>query len=294
MYQQMKYFVAVVDEHNFTRAAANCNISQSAISQQIKELEAAVGVPLLKRQGRSFVVTPAGHYFYQHAQKILAQVADLLIGTRQVANQEAEAYVLRLGYLATFGTQEFLKAVADFSQEFPKVKVNVTSGTHEHLFELLRNGQIDLNFSDQRRALSAEYQNEFLTATTFQAVVPQGQFTGQDHLTTSELADLPCILAVSEQQAAAEEEYCQNVLGVQSPFRLAATLDEAQMMVAANQGFTIVNSRTANQVNPDVVQVIPLYNGAAPLHQKYYAYWKQDNSGYYIESFAKKLKEQFD
>ena len=69
MYSQMQYFIAVVDEHNFTRAAENCNISQSAISQQIKELEATIGVKLLDRHGRSFDVTPAGQHFYQHAER---------------------------------------------------------------------------------------------------------------------------------------------------------------------------------------------------------------------------------
>lgn len=63
MFQQMKYFIAVVEEHNFTRAASKCHISQSAISQQIKELEEKVGTSLVKRVGRSFTLTPAGQYF---------------------------------------------------------------------------------------------------------------------------------------------------------------------------------------------------------------------------------------
>lgn len=289
----MKYFIAVVDEHNFTRAAENCNISQSAISQQIKELENTVGVKLLDRKGRSFKVTPAGQYFYQHAQEILGQVDRVVDNTRQIANQEEEEYVLHLGYLVNFGTQEFLQAVASFSKRFPKVKVNITSGMHEHLFDLLRSDKIDLDFADQRRALSSEYQNEFLTETDFMAVLPQGQFTDQDYVTTAELADLPCILVVGTAQEAAEEEYCRDVLGVQSPFRTAATFGEAQMMVATNQGFTIVNGRTIGQVDQNVVHSMPLYNGKTPLHQKYYAYWKQDNSGYYIEAFADILKEQF-
>lgn len=293
MYQQMRYFIAVVDEHNFTRAAEKCNISQSAISQQVKELESTVGVKLLDRQGRSFKVTPAGQYFYQHAQGILSQVDQVVASTRQIANQEAEEYVLRLGYLVNFGTQEFLQAVASFSKRFPEVKVNITSGMHEHLFELLRSDKIDLDFSDQRRALSSEYQNEFLTETDFMAVLPPSQFEDHDHVTTTELADLPCILVVGTAQEAAEEEYYRDVLGIRSPFRTAATFGEAQMMVATNQGFTIVNGRTVDQIDENVVHSLPLYNGTAPLHQKYYAYWKQDNSGYYIETFADMLKEQF-
>ena len=64
-------------------------------------------------------------------------------------------------------------------------------------------------------------------------------------------------------------------------------------MVATNQGFTIVNGRTISQLDQNVVHSMPLYNGKTPLHQKYYAYWKQDDSGYYIEAFADTLKEQF-
>ncbi|WP_229564607.1 LysR family transcriptional regulator [Pediococcus pentosaceus] len=78
MFQQMQYFIDVVDAHSFTQAAADDNISQSAISQQIKELENNLGVLLLKRQGRSFEITPAGQYFYQHSRDVLGQVKKLL------------------------------------------------------------------------------------------------------------------------------------------------------------------------------------------------------------------------
>jgi DNA-binding transcriptional LysR family regulator len=218
----------------------------------------------------------------------------LVAETRQVVKDQQEEYVLRLGYLRNFGTQEFLQTVAKFSQKFPQVRVKIKSGLHEDLFEMLRNDKIDLNFSDQRRALSNEYQNEFLTATDFMAVIPQGLFDGQQKVTTAELADLPCILLGDNTQKAAEEGYCRDVLGIKSQFATAATFDEGQMMVAAGQGFLIVNSRTKDQVNTAINQLVQLYNGESPLQQKYYAYWKQDNSGYYIETFAEMLKEQFE
>lgn len=289
----MRYFIAVVEEHNFTRAADNCHISQSAISQQIKELENTVGTPLLDRKGRSFELTPAGQFFYQRAQQLVADLDQLVTNTRQLAKKERDEYVLHLGYLMNFGTQEFLQAVAQFSQKYPQVKVNIKSGMHEDLFKLLRDDKIDLDFADQRRALSDEYCNEFLTETDFMAVLPKGRFAGQDRVSTDDLADLPCIIVAGQAQEAQEQEYCRDVLGVRSQFMDAATLDEAQMMVTTGQGFTIVNGRTKGQLDTSVVDVLPLYNGQQPLHQKYYAYWKQDNSGYYIEGFAQLLKEQF-
>jgi DNA-binding transcriptional LysR family regulator len=294
MDQQMRYFIAVVDEHSFTRAAVKCNISQSAISQQVKELENTLGVKLLERKGRSFSVTSAGQYFYHHSKAIIGDLDNLIVKTQQIVKDQHEEYVLRLGYLVNFGTQEFLQAVSRFSKEFPQVRVRIKSGIHEELFELLRNDKIDLNFSDQRRALSNEYQNEFLTAANFMAVIPQGRFNGRKRVTTAELADLPCILIVGKEEKTQEERYCQDVLGVKSQFLSASTFDEGQMMVAAGQGFLIINSRAEKRVDTSINQVIPLYNGKNPLQQKYYAYWKRDNSGYYIETFAEILKKQFE
>lgn len=292
MLQQMKYFIVVVDQHNFTRAAEECNISQSAISQQIKELENTVGVELLQRKGRSFKLTAAGKYFYQHAQEIVEEVDKLLADTKRVAAQQEDEYVLRLGYLVNFGSKEFLQAVAQFSKTYPDVRVKINSGMHEDLFNLLRNDKIDLDFSDQRRALSVGYINEFLTETDFMAVVPI-DFTAGDKVTTDDLVDLPCVIVAGSTQEASEEAYYRDVLGVKSQFLTASTGDEAQLMVASNQGYLIANSRTISLINQDVTKVVPLYNDGVPLRQKYYAYWKKDNSGYYIEKFADILKEQF-
>lgn len=63
MLNQVRYFQAVVRLGSFTRAAEECNISQSAISQQVKALEQELGVVLLERAGRSFSLTPAGELF---------------------------------------------------------------------------------------------------------------------------------------------------------------------------------------------------------------------------------------
>lgn len=292
MYQQMKYFIAVVEQHSFTKAAVECNISQSAISQQIKELENTVGVELITRKGRSFELTEAGKYFYQHAQKIVEEVEQLLTDTKQIATHQEDEYVLRLGYLINFGSREFLQAVAQFSKKYPNVKVKINSGMHEYLFDLLRNNKIDLDFSDQRRALSDEYNNEFLTETDFMAVVPRN-FEASDKVTTNDLADLPCVIVAGSVQEAEDEAYYRDVLGIKSQFITASTGDEAQLMVASNQGYLIANSRTIDLINQDVTKVVALYNGDTPLHQKYYAYWKKDNSGFYIEEFANILKEQF-
>ena len=72
--KQMLYFKAVVDKMNFYEAAEICNVSQSAVSQQIKSLEEELGVLLLKRHNRSFSLTEAGKIFYRRATVILSDI----------------------------------------------------------------------------------------------------------------------------------------------------------------------------------------------------------------------------
>lgn len=70
--RQLDYFVKVVENNSFTKAAAQAYISQSAISQQIQALEKDLGVDLMVRQHRSFALTPAGEYLYRHAPPALS------------------------------------------------------------------------------------------------------------------------------------------------------------------------------------------------------------------------------
>lgn len=291
MFQQMQYFIAIVKNHSFTQAAVDCHISQSAISQQMKELENRLGITLIKRKGRSFEVTEAGQYFYIHSQDILADVDQLVENTIKIEkNDEAE---LRVGYLRSFGTTEFLQTVSEFTQEFPKVKIKISSGTHEDLYELLRTGQIDLDLSDQRRALSNEYQNEFLTASDFMVAVNHSLPVDTDKIEIADLVDRPCILIIDGTQQAAEEAYYRDVLGVRSEFVRAQNYDEAQMLIASNQGYLIINQRMQSQLDQEIVKMLPLFKGNRNLVQNYYAYWQADNSGYYIETFAELLKQNF-
>ena len=291
MFQQMQYFIAIVKNHSFTQAAVECNISQSAISQQMKELESNLGVQLLERKGRSFEVTKAGQYFYTHSQDILEDVNQLVDNTVKLVKDEQVE--LKVGYLKNFGTTEFLKTVSKFSKDFPQVKIKITSGNHEELFELLKSGQIDLNFSDQRRALSNTYVNEFLTNSKFMLAISRNGFSDdRTAMEISELADIPCILITDNDQKKTDEEYFREILGVRSDFILAKNYDEAQVLVASNQGYMIINDRT-QQLDTDIVKTVDLMNNKQLMIQNYYAYWKTDNSGYYIESFADLLKNSF-
>ncbi len=124
--------------------------------------------------------------------------------------------------------------------------------------------------------------------------VSKTSFAGDiDQINAAQLVDVPCILITDSDHQATEETYYREILGIKSEFRLVENYDEAQMLVASNQGYLIVNSRTKGQLDAQIVKTVKLVNDSRELIQKYYAYWKTDNSGFYIESFADLLKQNF-
>ncbi|MBD5430193.1 LysR family transcriptional regulator [Lactobacillus sp.] len=295
MFNQIRYFISVVKNKNFTKAAEECHISQPAISQQIKELESELGVQLLERTGRSFTVTRAGKYFYNHSQDLLNNLNELISETKEIGNQKEEPFILHAGYLRNFGTSEFLRAVSEFSTEFSDVQLKITSGSHEKLFNMLEEDKLDIAFSDLRRAPSNKYVNKFLTSSNFEVLINKKQVdANQTKVESQALRDLPCILIVGPNEQGDEEKYYQDVLNISGDFVTASTYDEAIMMATLNQGYLIINDRVKDTItlNDDLVS-LPLYNGDQQLSQEYYAFWKADNSGYYIESFFDILEKQF-
>ncbi|MGQ5709528.1 LysR family transcriptional regulator [Lactobacillus sp. PSON] len=296
MFNQIKYFISVVKNKNFTKAAEECNISQPAISQQIKELEAELGTQLLERSGRSFTLTRAGKYFYKYSQDILDNVEILIKETQKIGNQKMAPYVLHAGYLRNFGTKEFFAAVKQFSNEYPDAKLNITSGSHEKLYHLLEDNKLDIALNDLRRAPSEKYINKFLASSSFEVVINKKYIdSNRTRVQMKDLADLSCILVVNSSEQDDEEHYYRDILGVEGDFLITDTYDQAILMATLGQGYLVVNDRTKKQIsnNPDLV-TLPLYNGGEKMEQKYYAFWKADNSGYYIESFFDILKKQFE
>lgn len=296
MFNQIQYFISVVKNHNFTRAAEECHISQPAISQQIKELEGTLGVKLLERKGRSFNVTPAGEYFYQHGQDLIKNLNSIINRTKEIGNKKKQPYILRAGYLRNFGTSEFIEAVSKFSKEYPDVQVKITSGSHEKLYDLLKNDKIDFAFNDLRRAPSSSYVNDFLTKSTFEVILSKNIFPDKkETIKANDLKDLPCILIVGSNEEPAEEDYYRDILGVRSSFITAITYDEAAVMAASGQGYLLMNDRTSKVIqNQDTLKCLTFLNNEQEMPQNYYAFWKANNSGFYIETFAEILKQQFE
>lgn len=292
MIKQIKYFQAVVRCKSFTEAAEECFISQSAISQQIQALEHELGVKLLNRENRKFSLTPAGEHFYQKSLVLMADFEKLCQETVRIANKDNAE--LCIGYLKCYGGQEFRLAVAEFSEKYPDVSVHIINGNHEDLYDSLRSGGVDLILSDQRRAFSDEYVNFILTTSEcYIEIAARNPLASLESIETDDLKNIPCILIASPEQQENERTYYQEIVGIKGDFLFAGNLEEARLLVIGGKGFMPIEGGENEPGFAAALRRILLTRKGKPIKRNYCAFWKTDNSGYYIEEFADILKSKF-
>ncbi len=293
MLRQIKYFQAVVRNKSFSEAAEECHISQSAISQQIKALEAELGFPLLERHNRKFVLTLAGEHFYRKSLLLIADYEQICREAAKIAR--GDAAVLKIGFLRSYSSPEVHQALEEFSAKYPGISVQLLYGNHEELFTLLRTGSVDLVLNDQRRAFSDEYINLILaTSRMYIALAARNPVASLSSVTVQELKNIPCILVASKEQQAIEKEFYQTIIGIQGEILYAENLEEARMMVISGQGFLPMEGSSQSMPFGVSIRRVPLFCGEEQITRNYCLFWKKDNSGYYVEEFADILQRKFE
>lgn len=290
--KQMKYFVSVVKNNSFTVAAEECYISQSAISQQIKILEDEIGTELLKRENRHFTLTPAGEYFYKQSLAMIDEEERIKQTTLRIANQDNNR--LRVGYINCYGGLEMHIAIAEFASYHPNMDIDIVTGNHEKLYELMKNNKVDLVLNDQRRALSNEYINFHLfTCYSYIEISERSSLNGLKEVSLEELKQVPCILVASEDQQEIEKEYYQNTLGFSGNIIFVENLEQGRVLVAGNKGFMPIEYMPNMKSNGGRIVSIPLIRNGQQIERNYYAFWKKESTNVYKEEFAKILHDTF-
>jgi hypothetical protein len=175
------------------------------------------------------------------------------------------------------------------------VSISIINGNHEDLYDALRIGSVDLILNDQRRAFSDEYVNCILgTSECFIEVAGSNPIALRESVEVQELKSMPCILVASTGQKENEQKYYHDIVGIQGEFVFAENLEEARMLVVGGKGFMPVEGLASSVQFGVTMRRIPLLRGGKPIRRNYCAFWKADNSGYYIEDFAEILKSKFE
>ena len=286
----MEYFIAVVENMSFTKAAAQCFISQSAISQQIHALEEEIGVTLLNRKKRSFSITPAGEYFYRHAKEVVAHVEDVCKKTKEI---EEDEMVLTIGYLRGYEGKEVREAIIEFSKRYPEVKVSLLRGNHEELYHDIKSGKASLVISDQRRVFHEDYLNfHLLHVDVYVELSLHHPLAKQERIDVEDLSAYSCILVASKEQQEIEQEFYEHILGIKSTFVFVNDIEEAKLLVSINRGVLPMEKMDVGDGEQADTLSKALYKNGNPLQRNYCAFWPKKCTNNYIEAFADILRKK--
>jgi len=133
--RHLRYFVAVAEAENVSRAAAKLHVSQPGISRQIRDLEAEIGFQLLERSAKSVCLTAAGKVFLAEAREVLLRAGAAVNKARDVA--QGGSGEIHVGYAPSLTVQILPAALRKFQERFPRVRVALHDlSTEEMLAQL--------------------------------------------------------------------------------------------------------------------------------------------------------------
>jgi len=238
--RQLQYFIAVAEEGTVSGAAQSLSISQSSVTEAIKELESDLGVALFERHRRGLSITHKGHQFYRHATRILADVQD----ARQsfAAESAAPPSHLSLGVTSLVAGYVLSDLLARFRRAYPGVSVSAIEDNGDYLEHLLIGGELDVavmvisNLRD-RNALQAE----IFETSPYRLWLPLGhRLASAESIALEDIAKEPLImLSVDE-----TEQYTGKILSAlgtkpQVAFR-TRSVEAVRSLVATGAGVALL------------------------------------------------------
>lgn len=238
--RQLRYFVAAAEAGSVSRAAQALSISQSAVTEAVRELEADLGVALLERHARGVTVTQRGHLFLRHARAILAEVAASRAELGPA--RAALAGTLSLGVTSLMAGYVMSDLLARFRRANPGVAVSAVEDAGDHLEHLLVGGELDAAVMvtgslRNRAALTVE----ILDVSPFRLWLPAGHpLAARESIALADLGAEPLImLMVDEMEAEA-----MSLLSALSPRPRVAfrtrSVEAVRSLVATGAGVALL------------------------------------------------------
>ncbi|QWW71389.1 LysR family transcriptional regulator [Rhizobium sp. WYJ-E13] len=173
----IRYFLAVCETRNFTRAAEKCNVTQPALSRAVQQLEDEVGGLLFRRERNLTHITDLGNLLRPRFQ----QIQDELMGVRTEASRFlclSEAH-LKVGIMCTIGPRRFTGLLTDFNMRHKGVQLQLIEGVPTRLSDLLETGEIDVALMSTATSFPERFDVTSLFRERFMLAFPAGHRLSQ-------------------------------------------------------------------------------------------------------------------
>ena len=190
--RQLKYFTHSAEMLNFTEAAKCVFISQSTLSQQIKQLEDELGILLFDRIGKTVKLTEAGKVFLPYARQSILDAEN----GKQIIDDIKDLRHGELHIGATYGLSGLLaQTIVAFLKKYPDIKIIVEFGTSEDLIEKLRTAKVDFILSFLQMQKSKLFVTQTLFTSPLSLVVHRShKLSSAQNITLKDLENIPLAL----------------------------------------------------------------------------------------------------
>lgn len=238
--RQLQYFVAVAEKGSVSGAAQSLSISQSSVTEAIKELEADLGATLFERHSRGLNITYKGHQFLRHAKAILGNVSD----ARRAFSEAPEKATgtLNLGVTSLVAGYFMSDILSRFRRGYPDVQVSAIEDNGEYLEHLLVGGELDVavmvvSALRDRSAL----QTEILEVSPYRLWLPLGhRLETAESIELEELSGERIIMLTMEEIETATSALL-GAIGARPPIAFRTRSVEAvRSLVATGAGLAIL------------------------------------------------------
>lgn len=285
---QLRYFVTAAEMLNFTKAANSLNVSQSALSKKVGDLEALFGVQFFLRGKRSLRLTMAGQVFLNEARAMLSKWDEAFQKIKRTATGDLGD--LRIGYTGSFVTTILPPLMERFRKKSPDINLHIERWDLQILNEALLDGDLDIAFViDNDRELSPELSWKRLKEEVLSVVLPaRHRLAHRQRIATAELAQEAFIFMPRSVNRTFFDFFmgvCAKAGFTPDLVSQPAILETVLLMVDASFGITILSPLADMGTHPNL-RMIPLEENY-PVHL--FAAWKKDNENPAIPLFLEQL-----
>lgn len=256
--RQLEFALAVAKHRHFKRAAEECNISQSALSLGIAELEKQLDTQIFERNNKQVLITPIGEELLERAQRVFSEISDLT--TRAHSHQIPLAYPMTIGIIPTIAPYLLPKVLPALREQYPSFELSVVEKQTERLIDQVRYGHIDTAIIALPYPLEGLHAFEFW-AEDFFAILPEHDAHIQAGKINSDDLSKTNLLLLGEGHCLTDHVLSVCALSkneIHSSFS-DASLNTLIQMSLAGMGTTLVPKMALDQINDGkTVHAVPL------------------------------------
>lgn len=250
--QQLYYYMELCKQKNFTEAGYACNMTQGALSKQIRKLENELGITLIRRNTRKFELSKEGEIFLSYAKKMTGTYEEMLKNVQK--NQE-----IKIGCMPVLAPYHFARLVADFRKEYPDIKLvideriasEIQENSDRYDFLILRENMME----DQKKFRFFPLYDDKLCAVLYE----KHPLYGRDRLQLKELKD--DVFIFPERGSGSYEVFYKSCEKAGFEPKIAFEFPQANTImsfVSEGVGVTITFSTVYREAKCAGVKMIPL------------------------------------